>query len=139
MLKCGETNIDSKLVLKTEASAEPSSEDPARGSNGREDSAPSVRASGAIRIGMGRGAMAMGSAEPKEGEAARTGKGYQQFGHRRSPVRLRGVPIHGCHPKYICMQSEGGGRKSKGREKARERQRDTAVLHAGAVRRRRPG
>ena len=67
------------------------------------------------------------------------GMGYQRFGHRRSPVRLRGVPIHGCHLKYICMQSERGERESEGREKARERQRDAALLHAGTVRRHRLG
>lgn len=51
------------------------------------------------------------------------GMGYQQFGDRHSPVRLRGVPIHGCHLKYICMQSEGSGRRVRGeRRQGRNRE-----------------
>lgn len=54
------------------------------------------------------------------------GMGYQQFGPQRSPVRLWRVPIHGCHLKYICMESE----EVKGRVRGeRRRRRDREMQH----------
>lgn len=146
MLKCGETNIGSKLVLKTEGQCRAKLPDliwSCQREQREGGFCPISTSIGGYLHWDGEGSNATDSAwmmqSLKREKQHKWGMGYQRFGHCRSPVRLRGVSIHGCHLKYICMQSEGGERESKGREKGRERERHAAVLHAGAVRKRRPG
>lgn len=67
-------------------------------------------------------------AEPQEGEAAQTGNGGVAVWPL--PFPSQAVDIHGCALTHVHA------REREGREKMRERQRDAALLHAVAIRRR---
>lgn len=81
----------------------------------------------------------MDDTEPKEREAAQTGNGVSAVWPPAFSSQAVGSS-HSWLPSEIHLHGvRGGERESKGREKARERQRDAALLHAGAVRRCGPG